>query len=673
MKAPKTRESVTNQHKPRKSSHLTREYTRMAIDRFRQSVKTTAPQPKGEASTTEKTQNELEQRVEQGTHKAVRELLIKPKTRRSQTAHVKQGASELPGGSTPDLGSVSGTRDYTLRKNMGGPRRFQVVGRYPGGAPLARGGFSGPADAGRALQMQRFGKTFTINRSAVEAQRKRHQATATHSASHSHTHEKAMARNHRGTASSTSKRPTSARPAAAKQHRRGKARPAPKTAHSAAHGLKVKNPVEAVKQGRMAAQRSAQATRKAAHILVRTAKAIARVSAAAVKGIATLALSGGGAALLVCILFAAVATLVASPFGILFAGEESGPEVKPLAQIIGETQGQLDAAIEQIRLDYADAHEIHVIFNESESNTALNHWPDVLAVFAVKTTLADDDAADVVVLDADKQARLQTVFWDMTPIEIQVIEEIRTKLVLNDDDEWVEEENTHVTVNIIVSTLNHRQGAEHYGFTTDQREVLRELLQPEYVEILLSMTGLPSGRTLTPEELAALRAQLAGLSLDRQALINEALTLVGRVPYFWGGKSSAIGWDERWGTDQKVTAAGSKTTGTSRAFGMDCSGYVAWCFNQIGVSPDILGYSSSRQWDCSVPTERADAQPGDLAFFCLPGTGAQHIGLIVGMDEAGQPLVVHCNAGNNNITIDGAYDVGFLYLRRFIGFTEGEE
>jgi len=74
-------------------------------------------------------------------------------------------------------------------------------------------------------------------------------------------------------------------------------------------------------------------------------------------------------------------------------------------------KGQLDATIEQIKLDYADAHEIHVIYSESETNTALDHWPDVLAVFAVKTTLADEDAADVVALDADKQARLQSVFW----------------------------------------------------------------------------------------------------------------------------------------------------------------------------------------------------------------------------------------------------------------------
>ena len=163
------------------------------------------------------------------------------------------------------------------------------------------------------------------------------------------------------------------RPASAKQPRRGKVCPAPKTASNAAHGPRVKNPVEAVKQGRMAAQRSAQATRKASRILARTAKGIARVSAAAVKGLAALAMGGGGAALLVCILFAAVATLVVSPFGILFAGEESGPEVKPLVQIIAETHGQLDAAIEQIKLDYADAHEIQVIYNESETNTALNH------------------------------------------------------------------------------------------------------------------------------------------------------------------------------------------------------------------------------------------------------------------------------------------------------------
>ena len=33
--------------------------------------------------------------------------------------------------------------------------------------------------------------------------------------------------------------------------------------------------------------------------------------------------------------------------------------------------------------------------------------------------------------------------------------------------------------------------------------------------------------------------------------MEKVLSLVGKVNYFWGGKSSAIGWDPRWGTLMK--------------------------------------------------------------------------------------------------------------------------
>ena len=37
-------------------------------------------------------------------------------------------------------------------------------------------------------------------------------------------------------------------------------------------------------------------------------------------------------------------------------------------------------------------------------------------------------------------------------------------------------------------------------------------------------------------------------------------SLVGKVPYFWGGKSPA-GWNDEWNTQKLVTAAGSTTRG----------------------------------------------------------------------------------------------------------------
>lgn len=64
----------------------------------------------------------------------------------------------------------------------------------------------------------------------------------------------------------------------------------------------------------------------------------------------------------------------------------------------------------------------------------------------------------------------------------------------------------------------------------------------------------------------------ADLDPERRAVVETACRLVGKVNYFWGGKSLVIGWDARWGELRQVTAAGSSTTGTYRPYGTDCSG-----------------------------------------------------------------------------------------------------
>ena len=64
----------------------------------------------------------------------------------------------------------------------------------------------------------------------------------------------------------------------------------------------------------------------------------------------------------------------------------------------------------------------------------------------------------------------------------------------------------------------------------------------------------------------------ADLDPERRAVVETACRLVGKVNYFWGGKSLVIGWDSRWGELRQVTAAGSSTTGTYRPYGLDCSG-----------------------------------------------------------------------------------------------------
>jgi hypothetical protein len=78
---------------------------------------------------------------------------------------------------------------------------------------------------------------------------------------------------------------------------------------------------------------------------------------------------------------------------------------------------------------------------------------------------------------------------------------------------------------------------------------------------------------------------------------------VGKVNYFWGGKSLVLGWDSRWGTSMKVTAAGSSTTGTYRPYGLDCSGFVDWVFYNVSGGAYIVGHTRA----CAVGKDEMDA------------------------------------------------------------------
>lgn len=69
----------------------------------------------------------------------------------------------------------------------------------------------------------------------------------------------------------------------------------------------------------------------------------------------------------------------------------------------------------------------------------------------------------------------------------------------------------------------------------------------------------------------------------QRTLAESALMLVGKVNYFWGGKSYTVGWDDRWGKPAEVTSPGHSTSGTTIPYGLDCSGFVLWCYIQLGA------------------------------------------------------------------------------------------
>ncbi|HPF53466.1 MAG TPA: NlpC/P60 family protein [Eubacteriales bacterium] len=158
------------------------------------------------------------------------------------------------------------------------------------------------------------------------------------------------------------------------------------------------------------------------------------------------------------------------------------------------------------------------------------------------------------------------------------------------------------------------------------------------------------------------------LSEDRQTVVNAALSIVDEVGYFWGGKSFCIGKDPLWGAPTEVTSHGSDSTGTIQPFGLDCSGYISWCFIQTVMSFDDMvesvGNGSSNQWDRTYAIGWTELIPGDLVFQYDPAAGlGNHVGIVVGFAEDGEPLIAHCGYTLQGAAVSGRGDI-FTIPRR---------
>lgn len=389
-------------------------------------------------------------------------------------------------------------------------------------------------------------------------------------------------------------------------------------------------------------QRSQKAAKSAADLSKRAVMATVNAVKALISGL--VALVGGGvlvAALCVIILIAAI---IASPFGILFSNEPSRDAVP------------LNAAVSQINMELTDrladlqAGEYDTIDIQGQ----IPNWREVVAVFAAKTSGADD-GVDVAALTPDRVDRLRTVFWDMCGISAQT-EDIDHPAT-GSAEAWTEKK---LTITITAKTAEDMRTA--YSFSDFQNQALTELLaELDTLGVLLDDLSVSQEAAL-----ALYRSLPDDLDPERRAVIKAACSLVGKVNYFWGGKSLVIGWDSRWGTLQKVWAEGSPTTGTYRPYGLDCSGFADWVFYNASGSEYIIGhgggaasqhtYCTAIQWD--------EARPGDLVFY----PDDEHVGIVGGRDEAGELLVIHCASGANNVVITSAD--GFTSIGRPVYFSE---
>ena len=324
-----------------------------------------------------------------------------------------------------------------------------------------------------------------------------------------------------------------------------------------------------------------------------------------------------------------VAALMASPFGILFANEPS-PDTIPLNAAVAEVGKEVCSTLTELQDGNYDSIDLTGV---------LPDWREVIAVFAARTAGAEN-GVDVATMDADRVDRLRAVFWDMTEITSEV-ETIRHDGGENGED-WTE----HI-LHLAVAAKSAEEMSTAYHFTAYQKKALAELLDdPALLDVLLYDL-----ESLQYDAAMLRRALPRNPSKERRAVVEQALSLVGKVNYFWGGKSLAFGWDDRWGQLAKVTADGSSTTGTYRPYGLDCSGMVDWAFYNATDGSYVIGHGggAATQHRYCTPVRWEDAQIGDLAFY----PDDEHVGIVAGWDKDGSIQIVHCASSYNNVVITG--------------------
>lgn len=394
--------------------------------------------------------------------------------------------------------------------------------------------------------------------------------------------------------------------------------PARQARRAAEAGARLARTQKAARVARMTARQAAQAANRALRAVIAAAKALAAAATA-----------GGGVVIAVVIVICLCGIILASPLGIFFAGpDETTGAISP-AQAVAQINGELGEKISSMQAEGG--------YDTLEIQGQPPPWSDILAVFAAKTAGASDGTT-VAILDAANVEALRTVFWDMTKLTSSSREVEHP--ASGDTPAWTEQ---ILTVTITARTPDDMR--VFYSFTETQNAFLDELLAN--YDLLTTLAG---DLTISDATAKKLLANLpADLDPERRAVVETACRLVGKVNYFWGGKSLVLGWDSRWGQLTKVWANGSSTTGTYLPYGLDCSGFVDWVFYNVTDGEYVIGHGGGAhaQHTYCTPISWDEAQPGDLVFY----PGDEHVGIVGGRDENGNLLIIHCAFSQNSVVI----------------------
>ncbi|MBR4744122.1 MAG: CHAP domain-containing protein [Oscillospiraceae bacterium] len=356
----------------------------------------------------------------------------------------------------------------------------------------------------------------------------------------------------------------------------GTARGAVKTAQVSAQAAKKTAEVSARAAKTTAAltKRAAVAAYKAAIVVVKAVVTAVKGIIAAAKELITAIVAGGWIAVAVIVGICLIGLIVGSAHGIFFSSEDTGGGMT-MRQAVQTINEEYENQIELIKMQNP--------YDDLEMSGSRAVWPQVLSVYAVKTTTDPDNAMDVATMDDQRMQLLSDIFWAMNDISYRMEIKTETIIVESDDGEGniIEEEveETHTTLYIFVSHLDADEMADQFGFDSDQDEQLEELLAADssmWLNVLYGVYG------------------------SDDMIVQVALSQIGNIggePYWsWYGFNSHVEW---------------------------CACFVSWCADQcgyieMGVIPKFAGCVHGVNWfkERGQWADRTiEPTPGMIIFF----------------------------------------------------------
>ena len=179
--------------------------------------------------------------------------------------------------------------------------------------------------------------------------------------------------------------------------------------------------------------------------------------------------------------------------------------------------------------------------------------------------------------------------------------------------------------------------SQEYGLYTVDYPV-KGLLNSQEIELYMS---------LVPED----------ASRQRKDFVRYALTSVGKIPYYWGGKPSAPGYTGNGFGSLTVPDEDGRLLK-----GLDCSGWINWVYWSV-TGKGLGAQSTGTLLGCGSPVARDELLPGDI---CIRFNPMAHVVIFLGWTAEGNMLCIQETTGNSNNVEVGTVTSNWESYRRIL-------